>query len=61
MLLSWRTFPLTDLHSAEHLCSVCARIDFLGPRGPWEVLGGPKGPLGQTSDIYMMALQVFVF
>ena len=20
MLLSWRTFPLTDLHSAEHLC-----------------------------------------
>ena len=21
VLLSWRTFPLTDLHSAEHLCS----------------------------------------
>ena len=20
VLLSWRTFPLTDLHSAEHLC-----------------------------------------
>ena len=21
VLLSWRTFPMTDLHSAEHLCS----------------------------------------
>ena len=21
MLLSWRTFPLTDLHSAERLCT----------------------------------------